>query len=1220
MIKLLIIVATLCVATNAQAVTDLKVNYQEAPMALESRKPMFSWRMVSDGLASKQQAYRIKVVDSNNNITWDSGKVFSSDSVAIEYKGEELQPNTKYDWSVKVWKGRELTSEGESRFETGFMVDGDKKWSGSKWIGGRDTDLVFYSDYLTVFRVTFEVELDQGSESTAAAFVFGGNDFRLMNRNLNVQNVESDKDESFIALELDISQLSSKSGNAFLNIYRFGYSPGDSRSEPLSVIEIPDELINVSNQYDRHRFDVRSNFGLLTIFVNGDEPVNRITPFDPSSPPHEPQGININPVAFGGSIEPLGNPGDYISFPAVGDIGFWLKHGQRATFSHVSIKNFREPANEIFVAGRGASDDYEEIFVDQNSSAGIDRLDDGAYFVDASTEEFIKMSDPSRLSAPMLRSEFELEDKPIEKARLYATARGIYEIYINGSRVGESYFTPGLTQYNKHHMYQAYDVTSFLESGDSNVLGAWLGEGWWSGNSTYNGSFWNFFGDRQSLLSKLVINYQDGTTQEVNSHPDHWKVFHHGPIRYGSFFQGEVYDARLEGSIEGWSTPEYDDTHWRSASVVPLEGAAFMANENPNPSSKEIITSYDDMNLIGQVGESPSVIKALIAKSVDEVRPGVFVYDMGQNMVGFPRVELSDVDSGSEVLLRFAEVRYPDLPEHEGQVGMVMMENIRGALAHDLYIARGGKEVIQPRFTFHGYRYIEITGIDEALPLSAVKGMVVSSVSELTADYRTSNDMVNKLWENITWSMRGNFLSIPTDTPARNERMGWSGDINVFASTATLMANVNPFLKRHLMAMRDIQGENGRFTDVAPVGGGFGGILWGSAGITIPWELYQQYDDRDLLVTHYPAMRRYAEYLWSRRDEGTGILLEGPLGDWLSPVGQKNDNTLLWEAYHVRVLDIMARVANLLDKPEEEAHYRQRYSERKSFFNETYVDESTGRTVHSGMIAGFFSDPSRAGMVDETIKGTLVDTQASYAVPIAMNVFDEENMQRAQQRLSEAVGRRNVDDHGVERPSCSLMTGFIGTASMMEALADAGRDDLAYCLLQQESYPSWLYSVANGATTIWERLNSFTREDGFGGNNSMNSFNHYSFGAVGAWMINGSLGIQRDPEYPGFKQFVLRPTPDPTGGMTWAKGHYDSMYGRIESHWSQDGENVVYDFVVPENTIARLHLLANTVNDVEFELGDSDHRPELKSQEKKEGRYVYKLQPGQYRFVVTGND
>ena len=1060
----------------------------------------------------------------------------------------------------------------------------------------------FYAHYLSVYRISYQIQLDQKGKSTQAAVVFGGNDSRLMDRNLNIQGMEVGRDKSYIALELDISGLSAEGGTARLNVFRVGYHPDDKADQVFKTLDIPNNLIHWSNRYEPHRITAESNFGVFTIYVNGEKAENRISPFDPNAPRFIQQGLNLNPVGSGNN---------FISFPMVADIGFWIKSNQKAAVSGFQISNLRKPSNVLFEEKLASTATYTGIFSKDLGSKGHLAIETQQYQLSGGASGALILADPSKTGTPMLRTVFKTQNKAISKARLFVTARGIYEMYLNGKRIGEDYFNPGLTQYDKRHMYQVYDVS--LSPNQEHALGVWLGEGWWSGNITYSGENWNYFGDRQSLMAKLLITYTDGSEQVVTTQPDTWKVSHAGPVRYASFFQGEVYDARLDSQIQGWANQGFDDSKWSNAVEVPLQGSAFIDPQS-NPQSGEIIRGYDQMKLLGQLGTNAKIVKTLQAQSVEEVLPGVFVYDMGQNMVGFPHIVLLAGNAGDTVRLRYAEVRYPDLPEHQGLEGMIMIENIRAALTQDLYIRNGGIETIQPRFTFHGYRFLEITGVSEALPLDQVKGLVISSIDGLTAHYETSNPLVNKLWENITWSMRGNFLSIPTDTPARNERMGWSGDINVFSRTATYMGNVQSFLSRHLMAMRDIQRADGRFPDVAPVGGGFGGTLWGTAGVIVPWEVYQQYADTSLLGLHYPSMKAYMAYLDARTND-QGVLNEGPLGDWLSPENLKNDNTLLWTAYQIYCLDIMGKVAQVLGKTEESSAYADKVQERREFFNKTYVDKETGKTIKSGFQAATVLAPNER---QSTSAGTVqwIDTQASYAIGLDMEAFSAENQEKAASLLLATLERTNKDDGGEERPPYSLMTGFIGTASISTALSANSQHAAAYRLLQQTSYPSWLYSVVNGATTIWERLNSYTVENGFGGNNSMNSFNHYSFGAVGAWMINYSLGIQRDLDYPGFKHFVLRPTPDPDGIMTWAKGHYDSMYGRIESSWKIREGMTEYRFSIPANTSATVYLHADSYEKIS-ESGTLLERASGLSLLGIEGGQVkFRLPSGDYHFVV----
>lgn len=1196
---------------TSYGVNKLQTEYMETPLGIDEQQPRFSWQMEApvNEHGYTQTAYRVIVRNSGGNVVWDSERVSSERSVHIEYAGSPLQPATRYNWEVTVWNQDGESATGSSWFETGLMnPDPDlSAWNGATWIGGSDEDMVFYSDYLSVYKIRYNIQLDRESNSTRAGFVFGANEERLMDRDLNIMGIESGEDEVYIEFELDISEVDgSEDGLAQFNIYRVGYHPGDSEDTPFAGFDIPLRLINNENKYDRHEIIGASNFGEVTIYVNGEEEENIISLTEDEEEPGEfDEELNLNPVGSGNN---------YISYPMVAEIGFKADPGQVARFTGLEVRNYRYPGNALFSEDLTSPTEYDGAFGefagDEDSGLSIRN---GAYVIEGGSDGTILITDPTQNAVPMLRTEFTTENKQIEKARLYASARGIYELYLNGERVGDRYFTPDLTQYNRHHMYQTYDVTGMIDGGSENALGAWLSEGWWSGNITYSGENWNFFGDRQSLLAKLVITYTDGSSDVITTDPDTWSYYSDGPIRYGSFFQGEVYDAGRERAIDGWSTAGYDAGDWTDAVEVPLEGTAYRGPATEFEGDTESFT-YDSLRIIGQIGASPGVVMTRTAQSVEEVRPNVYVYDMGQNMVGVPRITLQNTAPGDTVILRYAEVRYPDMEEYSGNVGMVMMENIRAALTQDRYITRGGsQEVIRPRFTFHGYRFVEVTGIDEPLPLEDVQGLVISSVDELASHYETSNDLVNRLWKNITWSMRANFLSIPTDTPARNERMGWGGDINVFSRGATYLGDVDPFLRRHMLAIRDLQNEDGVFPDVAPVGGGFGGTLWGSAGIIVAWEVYRQYGDLGLLEEHYKAMKEYVEYLNTQIDDETGVLQEGPLGDWLSPEGFRNDNSLLWAAYHIKDIEILARSAELLGRTEDADEFREQYEERKKHFNETYIDPETHKTVHSGVSSGF----SFGGGGGETPEaGTLVDTQASYAVPLALGVLNEGHVPHAAEHLSSAVRRQNVDQTGTVRPGFSLMTGFIGTASLNEALSEYGYNDMAYRLLQQTTYPSWLYPVVNGATTIWERLNSYTREEGFGGNNSMNSFNHYSFGAVSSWMYNFSLGIQRDPDIAAFKHFILQPMPDPNGIMKYAGGYYDSVYGRIESGWRDTDGTLQYKAVVPPNTTATLHLPAPSSMDV-LESGNPAANAEGVTYIGYEnGKAIYELVSGNYEFSL----
>jgi len=1192
---------------NAATVIDkLKVEYRETPLGIDIAQPRFSWQMVASKgeRGAMQAAYEIQVEDPAGSVVWDSKRTEGSDALGILYAGNPLKPATRYSWTVSVWnqKGEKLSSS--SWFETGLMDPSPDSpaWSGAKWIGGGDDDLVLYAPYLEIFEAKYSLTIAPGSNR--ASFVYGANDSRLMDKNKNLFQLENRRDQSYIKLELDISAVDgTPDGKARLNVYRAGYKDTDTPTTPLATFEIATDVVSNSNKHAEHVVAFSSAFGQITITIDGKDSLKLAgAQVQASGPPagfgrRRENAVNLNPAGRGG---------DFIAFGMLCDIGFAVDPGQNASFRNVTVSNSRTPRSTLFHEDL-ANEPYKGIYADLTGPGTGFSVLNMSYALSGGSKGVFVVRDPSRNSAPMLRSAFKLSGKPIASARLYVTARGIYEFYINGQRVGKDYYTPGLTQYNVTHMYQTYDVSAMIKNGN-NAMGAMLGEGWWSGLLSF-GDIWNHFGDRQSLLAKLLVTYKDGSQETIATNPGTWKFFGHGPLVYSSLYLGEVYDSSRERAVAGWNTATYNDTRWKPAVVVPLQGTSFSGREEGFGASPAPMT-FDKLSLIGQIGDNAGIYETLRAKSVTEVRPGVWVYDLGQNIVGVPRISLAGGPAGGRVVLRFSEVLYPDLKESGKNVGMLMTENYRAALNQDVFVMSGGKQVFQPRFTSHGFQYVEITGIDKPLPLEAVEGVAVSSVRELTADYKTSNEKVNKLWSNLVWSNVDNFLTIPTDCPQRNERMGWSGDINVFSRTATYVSNADQFFTRHMYAMRDVQQPSGKFTDVAPVGGGFGGILWGSAGIVVPWETYQQYKDVALLERHYPAMVAYMDYLDTTVDPKTGLISDAQLGDWLGPQNNALGSAFLATAYHAYDLGIMAKVASLLGKSGDAAKYRSLYEKRKAFFNTTFVSPDK-KTL--GVADRRRFGPGAAADSGKPPEFRVADTQTSYAVGLGMELFSDENKPYMVRNLAETVTRENKDDAGVVRPKYSLMTGFIGTSWISNALTENGQNELAYRILENDRYPSWLYPIDQGATTIWERLNGYTVENGFGGNNSMNSFNHYSFGAVGQWMIADSLGIRRDE--PGFHKFFLQPEVDPTGTIRSAEGYYNSMYGRISSGWAVSEGILTYRATVPGNTTATLYLPANSREAVKESgkvLGSSAGVSFVKYEN---GRAICRLESGSYEFT-----
>jgi len=1194
----------------ATTCNNLQVEYTQTPLGIDVKAPHFSWQMsASAGERDlKQAAYQIIVKDLKGNIVWDTKKVSDSKSLGIVYAGSAIKAATRYNWTVTVWDQKGASSSGSSWFETGLMNPDPAltAWDGATWIGGSSDDLVLYAPYLAIFKLQYKQTIEKGS--TRASFIYGANDSRLLDKYKNIYQVENRKNESYIKIELDISAVDgTENGKAKLNIYRVGYKGTDSPSTPIKTFEIQTKFIDNANKNSGHTVSFTSKFGSISVSLDGSSSfiavpvaVSGQTP-----PPGVPQEV-MGRVGGGASVvvNPAGSGGDVLCFGMLCDMGFSADAGQKATFSDVVVSNNRYPNSALFAENLTAKtfkSIYSPFASDPNSGLTIT---DGKYSLLGGSKGAFVVADPSRNSAPMLRTKFNTNEKKIEGARLYVTARGIYEIYLNGKRVGDDHYNPGLSQYNITHFYQTYDVTGMVKPGE-NAIGAMMSEGWWSGLLSF-GSIWNHFGDRHSLLAKLVITYADGSKKVITTNDKDWKYYNDGPILYSSLDFGEAYDAGKEAAIEGWTTASYNDSKWKKATAIDLKGTTYMGGESDFRGNKDEF-SWDKLSITGQIGNNAGIYKTLKAQSVKEVRPKIFVYNMGQNFVGVPKISIKNGKAGSKITIRVAEMLYPNLKESGNNVGTLMTENYRAALSQDTYIMKDGEQVIQSKFTSHGYQYIEITGIDAPLPLDAVEGLVISSVRSLTADYITSNAKVNQLWSNLVWSNVDNFLTIPTDCPQRNERMGWSGDISVFSRTATYVSNADQFLTRHMYAMRDVQSSKGKFADVSPVGGGFGGVLWGSAGIVVPWETYLQYNDAGLLEQHYAAMVTYMDYLETTIDPKTGLSSDGQLGDWLGTQNNMLGTAFLVTAYHAYDLGIMAKAAKVLGKTSDADKYQSMFEKRREFFNKTFVNADK-KTI--GLIGSSPFGPQRAVPAEFKV----ADTQTSYAVGLAMDLFNSENKPAMIKNLAETVKRQNKDDGGVLRPAYSLMTGFIGTAWISKALSDNGLSELAYKVLQGNQYPSWLYSIEQGATSIWERLNGYTVEDGFGGNNGMNSFNHYSFGAVGQWMMAYSLGIQRDE--PGFKKFILQPEPDPTGQMTFAKGYYDSMYGRIESGWRLENGNLIYSATVPANTTAMLYLPALSEKKVTESGKAATMAKGIRFIKYENGKSVYELKSGNYEFTA----
>ena len=741
--------------------------------------------------------------------------------------------------------------------------------------------------------------------------------------------------------------------------------------------------------------------------------------------------------------------------------------------------------------------------------------------------------------APMLRKEFSAE-KAIRRARLYLSARGIYECYINGKKVGTDFMDPGWPDYRWRMFYNTFDVTDLLQQGD-NAIGAYLGNGWWSGFNGYQTDWQDQYGISLSLMGKLVIDFTDGTRKIIVTGPD-WMCYDDGPVRENDIQNGETYDATKEQA--GWSMPHFRQQGWKGVNVYP------------QPADSVTIQAY--------VGSAIQARDTLTACRLSQPLPHTYIYDMGQNMVGTPMVRING-RRGQKITLRYGEMLWPEeIPTqpvnpytqamYEEKKGQLYTDNYRSALSTDTYICKGGEETISPAFTSHGFRYVQIEGLDAPLPLNQVKGLVMHSLAgPQTSHYETSDTLVNRLYENILWGQRGNFLAVPTDCPQRDERLGYTGDGQIFSLSSTYNYNVAPFMHRWLYSVRDNQDKKGNFADYSPKVGmpnsgtrGGGAIGWSEAGIIVPWHLYCQYADKEILQESYPSMKRYMEYLSGRAEEWLQPC-DG-LGDWLG--FEQTNNQITNTAYWAYDALLMKATANVLGKDADAAHYEQVYRNIKKAFNATFVDPSGRTYTPAGYMKGLF-------VPKKMVKDSLEDTQTSYVLPLKAELFNDNA--RAVQWLQKAIAKQNGH----------LSTGFIGTPYLNEVLSDNGHSDIAYNLFLNKTFPSWLYPVTQGATTIWERWNSYTRQNGFGPVR-MNSFNHYSYGAVEEWMMQYTLGIKADPQEPGYKHILLEP--QTTDRLDFVRGYYDTMYGRVSCGWYREKGQTYYQVEIPANTTVTLLL------------------------------------------------
>ncbi|TDT47396.1 alpha-L-rhamnosidase [Maribacter spongiicola] len=751
-----------------------------------------------------------------------------------------------------------------------------------------------------------------------------------------------------------------------------------------------------------------------------------------------------------------------------------------------------------------------------------------------------------------LRKEFKLS-KTISSARLYITAKGVFDVSINGKNVSDDVMSPGFTTYDKRIETLTYDVTDLIES-NHNTIGVELASGWHSGRLLWGITPWNNT-ISPKILCQLEINMTDGSKEIITS-DNSWKGTTNGPIQFSEIYDGEIYNSNLE--MPKWSQNSFDDKNWINVEVANLE------------------------DHIALEPKRHSTVKNKIALSPKEItkKNGTVIFDLKQNMVGVPKVKVP-MKKGDTLEIRFAEMLSPD--------GSFYTKNYRSAKSTDYYIAaKDGFIEYMPKFTFHGFRYIELSGFDTSKEPTKdwATGIVQYSDFDDNGTFTSSNDKLNQLQSNIVWGLRGNFFDIPTDCPQRDERLGWTGDAQVFGPTSMFNADVYKFWASWLQSVKEAQFENGGIPWTVPDARGnkIGSSGWGDVCTIIPWKIYMRTGDRSILEENFEMMEEWLKYHKLKSKDNISNMMS--FSDWLQPYPENGDNrgdtslNLIGTAFYAHSAKLTSKSAAVLGRIEEQKKYEEIYKTVAKSFEKTFFNES--------------------GKVK-----AVTSTQTSYLLALAFDLLSEDKKENAKKFLLEEIN--NADDH--------LRTGFLGTPLLSEVLDETGETNMMYKLLFNETYPSWFYSINQGATTIWERWNSYSKEEGFNPQN-MNSLNHYAYGAIGEWMYERIAGIS--PLEAGYKVIKIAPVPN-TDYLTNASASLHTPFGMVSNSWKISNDQFKMETQIPPNTTAKI--IIPKIGTEELAVNDQKLAAikEIKLLSTGDDFIEIMVQPGTYNFLTPYN-
>ena len=835
----------------------------------------------------------------------------------------------------------------------------------------------------------------------------------------------------------------------------------------------------------------------------------------------------------------------------------------QAPMSVVVYIEAKDGSVELFRTGKqgwraslNAGENWQAVGFDDSSWKEAIR-----YVPPTSSFESAKLGNPWPTgSVKALRRGFKV-GKAVASARVYATALGAYKLWINGRSAGNEILAPGWTDFRERVVYQTYDVTAQVKEGE-NAIAAMLAPGWYSTPLQWFRQGYNYGQTPPALRAQMRIEYQDGSIDSIVT-DEQWKA-EISPILSAEIYDGETYDARKAQA--NWDKAAFNDKQWKAAEII-------------QPHEPEIVWQY-----FQPIREE----KVLDAKELKSPATGVYIYDFGQNLSGVARIR-ADGPAGTDVKLRFAEVLNPD--------GTLYVENLRTAKATDHFILAGkGGEEYQPTFTFHGFRYVEVSGLTGKPQVNDMKAVVFHTDAPFATTLKTGNAMINQLWSNILWGQRSNFIGVPTDCPQRDERLGWTADAQVFWRTATYNMDLTAFSRKFGTDLRGTQVGTDMYGIFAPgtssPNPGYG-TGWSDAGVIIPWTSWIQTGDKKIIEENWEGMSKYlaaiqaanTDFLWKKN---YGI----PFADWLAPEGVTPVD-LIATAYWAYDVTLMSQMAHALGKTADEQKYRELFEKIKAAFNAAYVRPD-------GFVGGVPPPPVFASGTATKLSDQPVETQTGYVLALHMNLLPD--------ALRSVAAKRLVDR--LEANHWRLGTGFLGTPYLLSALTDTGHADVAYRLLLNTEYPSWGYLVGHGATTMWERWNGDQMRD----DPSMNSYNHYAYGAVADWIYRYAAGIDTLPTDPGFHTIFLHPNFDKRlGNLEFA---YESSYGTIHSAWSITGDKVNWNLTIPANATGRLPLRQEQAESYKLDGQVLAQSRRVRALSKDGNALGYELPAGSYQFEV----